>query len=76
MRLAPWAEGSPFHTKDILKERGYRWNNGSDGRPKSWWVEVEEEAHAAKIAFLYEEICHLEVDVWVERLSACERFKA
>lgn len=74
-RLRLWAEGSPFHMKDILKERGYRWNDGSDGRPKSWWVEVEEEAHAAEIAFLHEEIYHLEVDVWVERLSACERFK-
>lgn len=30
--------------KDALKIRGYRWNDGSDGRPKSWWIEVAEEA--------------------------------
>jgi len=35
------AVGSPFDKKDILKERGYRWNDGSNGKPKSWWTEVE-----------------------------------
>ena len=30
--------------KDHLKARGYRWSDGSDGRPKSWWIEVAEEA--------------------------------
>lgn len=39
-----WAEGSPYDMKDALKIRGYRWNDGSDGRPKSWWIEVAEEA--------------------------------
>ncbi|WP_247448658.1 3'-5' exonuclease [Bradyrhizobium sp. 180] len=33
-----WAEQSPFDLKDSLKRRGYRWNDGSDGRPKSWCV--------------------------------------
>lgn len=31
-----WAVGSPFHTKDALKDRGYHWNDGRDGRPKAW----------------------------------------
>ncbi len=34
--LRVWAIGSPFHTKDMLKERGYQWNDGRDGRPKAW----------------------------------------
>lgn len=37
-----WAVGSPFETKDMLKARGYRWNDGSNGQPKSWWREVPE----------------------------------
>lgn len=40
MRL--WAEHSPFALKDALKRRGYRWSDGSDGRPRSWYVDVEE----------------------------------
>src|SRR5260370_13121527 len=30
-----WAEQSPFDLKDALKRRGYRWSDGSDGRPRS-----------------------------------------
>jgi DNA polymerase-3 subunit epsilon len=33
-----WAEQSPFELKDTLKRRGYRWSDGSDGRPRSWYV--------------------------------------
>jgi DNA polymerase-3 subunit epsilon len=29
------AEQSPFELKDSLKYRGYKWPDGSDGRPKS-----------------------------------------
>lgn len=75
-RLRVWAEGSPFHTKDVLKGRGYRWNDGSDGRPKCWWIEIEEEAHAAELTFLHEEVYRMEVAVHVERLTAHERFKS
>ena len=29
---------APFAFKDVLKQRGYRWNDGTDGRPKSSYV--------------------------------------
>jgi len=47
-----WAVGSPFETKDRLKERGYRWNGGEDGRPKSWYKEVDQIDQAAEVEFL------------------------
>ncbi len=34
--LRVWAEQSPFDLKDLLKRRGYRGSDGSDGRSKSW----------------------------------------
>jgi DNA polymerase-3 subunit epsilon len=34
--LRIWATGAPFDTKDMLRDRGYRWNDGRDGRPKAW----------------------------------------
>lgn len=37
-----WAEQSPFDLREILKKRKYRWNDGSDGRPKAWYVDVPE----------------------------------
>jgi len=38
-----WAIGAPFHAKDLLKSRGYRWNDGKDGRPKAWHNKVKPE---------------------------------
>jgi len=39
-RFTIFAENSPFDMKDHLKARGYRWSDGSDGRPKSWRIEI------------------------------------
>ena len=39
-RIGVLAENSPFDMKDHLKARGYRWSDGSDDRPKAWWMEV------------------------------------
>jgi DNA polymerase-3 subunit epsilon len=71
-----WAEGSPFDMKDMLKARGYRWNDGTDGRPKAWWVEVDEEAFEAERAFLRREVYRREVEPFGQRITAFERFRA
>ena len=57
-----WAEQSPFELKETLKKRGYRWSDGSDGRPRSWYVDVDEANQAAEIEFLRTEIYLREVD--------------
>jgi DNA polymerase III subunit epsilon len=51
-----WAEQSPFDLKDALRRRGYRWSDGSDGRPRSWYVDVGETALQDEITFLRSEI--------------------
>ena len=48
--------GSPFEDKDALKARGYRWNDGSDGRHKAWHIEVGLDALDAEIAYLRKEV--------------------
>lgn len=71
-----WAEGSPFDMKDLLKARGYRWNDGTDGRPKSWWADVAEEAFEAELTFLRREVYRREVEPYTQRITAFERFRA
>jgi DNA polymerase III subunit epsilon len=71
-----WAEGSPFDMKDMLKARGYRWNDGTDGRPQAWWVEVDEEAFEAELAFLQREVYRREVEPFSQRITAFERFRS
>jgi DNA polymerase-3 subunit epsilon len=35
-----FACGTDFEARHILKARGYKWNDGSNGRPKAWWIDV------------------------------------
>jgi DNA polymerase-3 subunit epsilon len=69
-----WATGSPFHLKDALKTRGYRWNDGSDGRPKSWFIDIDEEKRDAELTFLTKEIYQREVDIECRAMTALDRF--
>ena len=72
--LRVWAEQSAFELKDSLKRRGFRWNDGSDGRPKSWFIDVDETALDDEIAFLRTEIYARDVELGVQRLTAFTRF--
>jgi DNA polymerase III subunit epsilon len=69
-----WAEQSPFELKDSLKKRGYRWSDGSDGRPKSWYVDVSETDVEDEIAFLKTEIYLREFEPRSQTLTAFTRF--
>ena len=75
-RVRLYAENSPFDMKDHLKKRGYRWSDGSDGRPKSWWVELPEEKLEEELHFLRTEIYRWDADPTVKYLTAFDRFKA
>lgn len=69
-----WAEQSPFELRESLKHRGYRWNDGSDGRPKSWYVDVCESAIEDEVAFLQTEIYLRDVAPRLQALTAFTRF--
>jgi DNA polymerase-3 subunit epsilon len=69
-----WAEQSPFDLKDVLKRRGYRWSDGSDGRPRSWYIDVCETAVDDEIAFLKTEIYLREIAPRLQTLTAFTRF--
>jgi DNA polymerase III subunit epsilon len=71
-----WAEQSPFDLKDSLKRRGYRWSDGSDGRPRSWYIDVDEAALDGEIAFLKAEIYLRDVEPRLQALTAFTRFSA
>ncbi|UPJ53389.1 3'-5' exonuclease [Bradyrhizobium sp. 200] len=69
-----WAEQSPFDLKDALRQRGYRWSDGSDGRPWSWYVDVDEGKLDDEIAFLKSEIYLRDVEPRLQTLTAFDRF--
>ena len=71
-----WAEQTPFELKESLKRRGYRWNDGSDGRPKSWYLDVCESVVEEELAFLKAEIYLRDVEPQLQTMSAYTRFSA
>lgn len=65
-----WAEDSPFHTKDLLRARGYRWNPTE----RVWWVEVEEDEHEAELEWLAATVYGRAVSLPFFRVTAKERY--
>lgn len=69
-----WADRAPYDLKDVLKARGYKWNDGSDGRLKAWFTDVVEGKLDAELAYLRAEIFQREVEVPITRIEAYDRF--
>ena len=69
-----WAEQSPFELKDELKRRGYRWSDGADGRPRSWYIDVDEAAQEPEIEFLRKTIYLRETVPRTQPMTAMNRF--
>ena len=65
-----WAEQWPLDLKYSLKRRGYRWSDGSDGRLRSWCVDVDESRLDDEIAFLKNEIYLRDVEPRLQTLTA------
>jgi DNA polymerase III subunit epsilon len=69
-----WTENAPFELKDTLKRRRYRWNDGTDGRPRSWHIDVEEDKLDAELHFLKQEIYQRDIDIDCREITALDRF--
>lgn len=69
-----WAQGSPFELKDALKARGYRWNDGTDGRPKSWFIDIDEDKRDTELGYLKNDIYQREANINCQTITALERF--
>jgi DNA polymerase-3 subunit epsilon len=70
------AVNAPFEQKDVLKQRGYRWNDGGRGGCKGWWVNVPSELEPEELAYLAREIYPSgnTSSVAIERIDPLARF--
>ena len=70
------AIGAPFDKKDVLKQRGYRWSDGSQGGAKAWWISVPSVLEKEERAWLSGEVyCDGSIDrVEISRVTAVDRF--
>lgn len=74
MSFRIWAEGAPFALKDVLKQRGYRWSDGAERGPRSWYIDVEGTGLDVELAFLRTEIYRADVDILHRPVTARDRF--
>lgn len=54
------AQNAPFDKKDLLKERNYRWADGTGRLPKGWWICLPNELIHDEKRWLDEEIYNSE----------------
>jgi DNA polymerase-3 subunit epsilon len=71
--LRCWAENSPFESKEVLKQRGYRWNGDDNGQPRAWWIDVDESAIEAEREFLCRRIYMRDVTFRTAVITAFNR---
>jgi DNA polymerase-3 subunit epsilon len=71
-----WAQNSPYDLKDELKRRGYRWSDGSDGRLRSWYIDVDGDKRDAELGYLKMEIYQRDIDILCREITARERFSS
>lgn len=76
-RVRIYAENAPFDMKDHLKSRGYRWSDGSDGKPRAWWIEINDELQEEEFRYLRTEIYGWEdAEPLTLRLTAHDRYRS
>lgn len=70
------AVGAPFEKKDLLKQRGYRWYDGSSGGGKCWWTTVPQDDEQGEVGYLAEEIYPYRStsSIVISRIDAYSRF--
>ncbi|MCE2575383.1 3'-5' exonuclease [Komagataeibacter sp. FNDCR2] len=69
-----WAENAPYEYKDMLRQRGYRWNDGTDGNPRAWSISLPEAEVEGELAFLSAEVYVRPVELPVTRITPWDRF--
>jgi DNA polymerase-3 subunit epsilon len=69
-----WAEHSPYELKSELRNRRYRWSDGADGRPRAWYIDVDDSDVDAELAFLCTSIYQRQVDLRTQSITALTRF--
>ncbi|MFH6780906.1 MULTISPECIES: 3'-5' exonuclease [Methylobacterium] len=65
---------TPYESKNILKSRRYRWDDGSKSQTKCWYKDVPEADVASELAWLRLEVYRYEADIPIVPISPYDRF--
>ncbi|NRB41837.1 MAG: DNA polymerase III subunit epsilon [Pseudomonadales bacterium] len=70
------AIGAPFEKKDLLKERGYRWNPGDAKSQKCWYRNVPDDVYESELVYLEKSIYGKDIGhLPIEKITAKTRYR-
>ena len=71
------AVDAPYNFKDLLKSRGYRWSDGSNGSRRCWWRDVPQRDFDVELAFLRAAVFNgRPVNLPTMKITAKERYSS
>ena len=74
LRFKLWATNAPYHAKELLKARGYRWNMENGSKHRAWAVEITEDNVETEIEYLRSEIYNGILNIDLDLIDAYSRF--
>lgn len=69
-----WAVDAPYDLRNLLRARGYRWSDGSDGNLRSWWRDVPAQDTEDEIQFLQTDVYMHEVHLPMQKITPFNRY--
>lgn len=70
-----YAVGASYELRLVLKKRGYRWNDGTDGFPRAWWRDIDLTEVDREKAFLSQLPESTPIEPFFFKLTARNRFR-
>lgn len=70
-----WATGAPIELKDLLKERGYKWNGTvSENKPRAWFRDIPFERLQGEEDWLKSEIYRGDLKSRMQKFTSRDRY--
>lgn len=69
-----WAVNAYYESKDALKARRYKWNDGSNNQPRAWYIEVSELKKEGELNFLYKDVYKKQVQLPIDEIDPFSHF--
>ncbi|MEA3535856.1 3'-5' exonuclease [Rhizobium sp. CC-YZS058] len=69
-----FAIDAPYDARELLRQRGYRWNASPEFGPKSWWIDLGMKEVEPELQFLENEIFHRPISLPMEEMTAYDRY--
>jgi len=69
-----FAVEAPYDAREVLRQRGYRWNAAPEFGPRSWWIDLERMRVEPELQFLEDKIFQRPLALPMQEITAYDRY--